>query len=676
MNAVPEEAGRAKPGPLTRGIEGIQTADRIWVGDGAMATLLHQRGVPIRTCYEELSVSMPEWVKSAHQSYLAAGVDFVQTNTFGAHRSGLSRYHLETEVVAINRAAAHVARTAVEEAYQAAVSSGQGVDRARRGPARVFGTVGSIVGARAAGMVQLDRELRRDLQAEYEEQVGALLASGVDGIVLETFADAGEMVFAIEVVRALTSLPVLANLSPETIGVTRDGVELASAFSWMRDAGADIVGLNCRLGPAGILRSYEGLDLDDGAPYAASPNAGLLHLEDDDYAYTGSADYFADTGVRLAKRGVRWIGGCCGTTPLHIRKLVERLPAVLPLPAAPKKAQHERIYIQSTQPAASGAALLGDADLTAPTLVDTVAVRTTVIVELDPPRTLQTKRFLDGAQALSAAGADFVTMADNSLGNVRVSNMALAALLKQQGIEPLVHVTCRDRNLVGQQSHLMGLDVLGVRHILLVTGDPTRFGDLPGATSVYDVSSTELTRMVKRLNTGVAFSGASMRHPSKFVVGTSFNPHVANFDRALDRLRRKVDAGADYVMTQPVFDTRTADRIAEATHNLGVPLFLGVMPLVSHRNAQFLHNEVPGIVIPDEIRSIMATTPEDQAADAGLRVAQTLLDEVGQRFRGIYLITPFLRYDLTAHLTAYVKRGAPFYGDACTAGVSANPDLF
>jgi homocysteine S-methyltransferase len=296
----------------------------------------------------------------------------------------------------------------------------------------------------------------------------------------------------------------------------------------------------------------------------------------------------------------------------------------------------------------------GEAAVPSP-LLAAVARRTTVIVELDPPRTLDVTRFLAGAQALAGAGADLITMADNSLGHVRVSNMALAAILKQMGIEPLVHVTCRDRNLLGQQSHLMGLDVLGVHHILLVTGDPTRFGDLPGATAVYDVSSMELTRMVKRLNAGVAFSGQAMRHPAKFVVGTSFNPHVVQFDKALARLRRKVEAGADFVMTQPVFDEGMLERIALATEDLGVPVFIGIMPLVSHRNAQFLHNEVPGIQIPAPVLARMEMAPAESAAEEGLAVAMELVDTAAQYFRGLYFITPFLRYDLTARLTSYAR---------------------
>lgn len=619
-----------------------------WIGDGAMATLLHQWGVPIRTCYEALSVSMPEWVGNVHKAYLKAGANFIQTNTFGAHRSGLARYHIESEVEAINHAAVQVARHAIEETADKLMQASKSVFL--RQPL-VFGTIGSIGGARAAGFGALDPEVRTELRAEYEEQASALLAAGVDGIVLETFAEAQEMVYALETVRALTDVPILANLSPEIVGVTVDGVPVAEAFEAMRGAGATVVGLNCRLGPSGILRTYEQMTLKPDVAYAAVPNAGILQREEDEFRYTGSAEYFANIGVRLLARGVRWIGGCCGTTPTHIEQLAlciaqvktSEATSVAP-PATPKPTLQVSSHSRSEAPPSP-----------ALTIVEQAATKTTIIVELDPPRTLQTKRFLTGARALHKVGADFITMADNSLGHVRVSNMALAALLKQEGIEPLVHVTCRDRNLLGQQSHLMGLDVLGIRHVLLVTGDPTRFGDLPGATSVYDVSSTELARLVKRLNAGVAFSGEPMRQPSQFVVGTSFNPYVANFDRAIDRLKRKVEAGADYVMTQPIFAPQMVEHLARATEYLGVPVFIGVMPLVSHRNAQFLHNEVPGISIPDDILLQMERAPEDTAVQTGIEVAERILDVATDCFNGIYLITPFLRYELTARLTAYVR---------------------
>ncbi|MCL6548943.1 MAG: bifunctional homocysteine S-methyltransferase/methylenetetrahydrofolate reductase [Alicyclobacillus sp.] len=664
------------------------------LGDGAMATLLHQHGVPVRACSEALCLTRPSLVADVHRAYVHAGAGLLQTHTFSAHRPGLARYGLESEVASVNRAAVEVARAA------------------GGGHVFVFGTVGSIAGLGGGGFPD-DAATRRQYTHDFGEQVEALLASGVDGILLETFAELTELLAALRVVRSLTDLPVIAHLSPSSPGVTRDGVAIADAFNHLLEHGADVVGLNCGLGPSGILRSYEGLHLDPGVAYGAVPNAGLLHMVDGDYSFTGSADYFADVACALRSLGVRFIGGCCGTTPEHIRRAAAKLAAVAVDPAhgapgrgtvaasstpgltgasavsgpvtgpgtlgMPAASEAARVAGTPGVPAAAGVsrasggslAMGPSADVDAPagtsgeggaredTLVDLVRRRVTVMVELDPPKTLDCAKFLEGAAALRRAGADFVTMADNSLASARVSNLALASLLKRMGIEPLVHVTCRDRNLIGQQSHLMGLHVLGVRHILLVTGDPSRFGDLPGATSVYDVSSTELTRMVKRLNAGLGFSGQTLRQPARFVVGTSFNPNVANFDKAVDRLRRKVEAGADFVMTQPLFDKGMLERIARAAEGLGVPVFAGVMPLVSGRNALFLHHEVPGIRIPDEVLRRMCEAPDPETAlREGMAIARETVEAAMDHFNGIYLVTPFLRYELTVALTEHVREVA------------------
>ena len=612
----------------------------IVVSDGAMATLLHMSGVSVRSCSEELNISTPEHIEAIHQAYVAAGANVIQTNTFAANRSSLERYGLGDRVRDINTAGASLAL------------------RAADGKAAVYGTIGAIAGIRMYG-AQLDPDDRAALRAQFVEQAEALLELPIHGLLLETFPDLEEMLVALDTVRKMTELPIVANLSPEEVGVTRDGCPLHDAFSRMRSAGATVVGLNCRLSPNGILRSYEKVRPEPTALYAAVPNAGLLHRTDDDYSYTGNATYFADVMEQLLDIGVRWIGGCCGTTPAYIRTVVERIRR--------SDAQERTRVVEAVRPAnltnrpraevsvaTPPAPVLSDR---APTLVDQVRRQTTVIVELDPPKTLDCSRYLEAAEGLRQAGANFVTLADNSLGSIRVSNMALGSLLKQRGIDPLVHVACRDRNLIGQQSHLMGLSVLGLHHVLLVTGDPSKFGDLPGATSVYDVSSIELTKMVRRLNEGVGFSGQPLRRPAEFVIGTSFNPHIRNFDKALERLRRKVDAGADYIMTQPVFDERLMERIANAGESIGIPIFLGVMPLTSARNALFLHNEVPGIEIPEQILHAMHHAPPEDGPKAGLEIASRLTEKVLSYFRGIYFITPFLRHDLVIPLIRQASAG-------------------
>ncbi|QQE81258.1 bifunctional homocysteine S-methyltransferase/methylenetetrahydrofolate reductase [Alicyclobacillus sp. SO9] len=604
------------------------------VGDGAMATLLHQMGVPVRTCYEELCISKPWLVEQVHREYVSAGANIIQTNTFSGHAAGLDRYQLADRVQDINRAAVDIAR------------------KAATGDVRVFGTIGSIVGL-TPGLMTWDAESKAKLGGAFSEQMQALLLEQPDGLLLETFADLNELLLAVTTARELTNLPIIANLSPEVVGVTRDGVHLVEAFPKLIEAGADVVGLNCRLGPEGIARSYAELSLNETVGYAAYPNAGMLQREGNEVSYTANPDYFSNFAHDMYQLGVGLVGGCCGTTPQHIRAIAAVRDGTVPrstsgIAGKPRPIMHREV--EGRHEAARPESLPNTSSL-----VKTTGGGTTVIVELDPPRTLNTDKFLTGAKALTAAGADFITLADNSLGHVRVSNMALASQLKQLGMNPLVHIACRDRNLIGQQSHLMGLHVLGIHQILLVTGDPSRFGDLPGASSVYDTSSMELTAMVKRLNEGIAFSGQHLKHASKFEVGTSFNPHVKNVDRAYERLQKKVAAGADYVLTQPIFDARRFEEIARRTKDLGVPVFVGIMPLVSSRNAYFLHNEVPGIDVSDEILHQMGEVDSEAGEKVGLRIAKHLIDEALKHFSSIYLITPFLRYHLTVELVEYIR---------------------
>lgn len=633
----------------------------IIVSDGATATRLLATGVPIGTCVEALNLTSPEQIQNVHASYVAAGANLIQTNTFAANGIGLARFGLEHQLESINRSGVAIARAAAGT------------------KAAVYGTIGSIAGIRPFGVAS-DASADLDiLRHHFKTQAKALLSAGVDGLLLETFPDLNEMLLALEVVSQMVASgqPIIANLSPEEVGVTRDGVPLEQAFTEMRKHGATVVGLNCKLGPNGILRSYEKLEgnltLDSHDLYAAMPNAGLLHRVEEHLAYTGDADYFASVIEQLVRLGVRVVGGCCGTTPEYIKAVVKRLTAaeVVNTPTGIS-------FDSSTLDTVSDTVVMTDnirdfapqrvldipktaiisvslTERDKPNLIDMVKTRTTVIVELDPPKTLDCTKYMVGAKALHAAGADFITLADNSLGSVRVSNLALATLLKMEGIEPLLHVACRDRNLIGQQSHLMGFHILDMHHILLVTGDPSKFGDLPGATSVFDVSSIDLTRMVVRLNEGIGFSGQPLKKPSQFVIGTSFNPHVRNFDKAVERLRRKIEAGATYVMTQPVYDEYLMERLAKATQDMNVPIFLGIMPLTSARNANFLHHEVPGINVPEDILQRMQNAPSDAGHLMGQEISFELVDAAIQYFQGLYLITPFLRYELTTDLTRYIK---------------------
>ena len=644
-----------------------------------MATELYRLGVPVGVCYEELNVTGEDVVTSVHRSYRAAGALLIESNTFGASRAGLARYGLEDQVARINRAGVRLARAAAgEEAY-------------------VAGTVGSVRGMRPTFGVT------DELVGIYAGQIAELLMEGPDCLLFETFYDLEELRAAVQAARGMTDIPVIAQLALVDLAVTRDGALLGDAFTRLIGDGATVVGLNCRMGPADMERALARAALEPSMLLSALPNAGLLSVTDGHYAYAAQPEYFGRAARVFRDLGVRIVGGCCGTTPDHIREMANAVQGLAPLlPEAAAGARAAALEVKGGAPAAvskpsevvskpsevvsrpsevvsrpsaavAGVPTAAVAPFAQPAYVHEKARgERTVIVELDPPKELESAEFLAGARALRDAGADAVTMADNSLAIMRMSNMALGALMKQSGVEPLLHIACRDRNLIGQQSHLLGLHALGIHQVLVVTGDPSRFGDFPGASSVYDLTSFDMIRMVKQLNEGLAFSGRVLADRARFAVGAAFNPHVRHLDKAVARLERKVLAGADFIMTQPIFDPAMFAVLDDATRHIPAPVFVGVMPLLSSRNAEFLHNEVPGIRLTDEARARMAQFKGARAREEGVALARELVAAAAERFNGIYLITPMMRYEMTVELTEYA-RGFPARGSD-TGGRPAQKD--
>ncbi|BFT73179.1 bifunctional homocysteine S-methyltransferase/methylenetetrahydrofolate reductase [Paenibacillus sp. P36] len=596
----------------------------ILTGDGAMGTYLYQMGFPVGISYEELNLLRPETVAEVHRRYFEAGARLIETNTFLANREKLSKYGLEGDVEAINRAGVELARKVVgKDAY-------------------VVGAIGSI----RAGKRKNVRTA--DVEESLREQISILLDSPVDGLMLETFYDLEELQLALRIIRSMSDLPVICQFANEGTGSTQDGVPLQEAFLRLRDEGADVIGFNCRVGPNGILRSMEKLTPLAGVPFSAFPNAGLPDYVDGQYTYAATPQYFAESALRFADLGARIIGGCCGTTPEHIAAVAKALQDYVP--AEPGTAVSARA-VRVLEPApAKPAPPAGK-----PSLLEIVKQRKTVIVELDPPRDLDIDKFMQGSRALQDAHVDAITMADNSLAVTRMSNLALGHLVQDKlGARPLIHIACRDRNMIGTQSHLMGLHALGIDHVLAVTGDPAKFGDLPGSSSVYDLTSFEIIRMIKQLNEGIAFSGKPLKQKANFVVGAAFNPNVKHLDKAVQRLERKIEAGADYIMTQPVYDAGLIEQIYEATKHLHIPVFIGIAPLASGGNAEYLHNEVPGIRLSDEVRARMSGLKGPEGRAMGVEIAKELLDAAMPYFNGIYLMTPFLAYEMCVDLTKYV----------------------
>ncbi|KKB37112.1 bifunctional homocysteine S-methyltransferase/methylenetetrahydrofolate reductase [Bacillus thermotolerans] len=592
----------------------------VLIADGAIGTLLYSYGVDF--CYEELNTTNPELIEKIHREYIHAGADIIQTNTYGANAVKLARYGMEGRVQELNKAAVQIAKRAASPEKRF-----------------VLGTIGGIRG------IQKSSIPLSEIEAAVREQAEALLSEKPDGLLLETYYDLEELEKVLAVIRPMTELPIIAQVSMHEPGVLQNGLPLNEALKQLESLGADIVGVNCRLGPYHTIQAFEEVKLPENAFLSAYPNASLLDVQDGRIVYESEADYFGRAAVQLREEGVRLIGGCCGTTPKHIRAAKKALSGLAPVREKEVK-KKKPVIIQEAAPSP-----------VAP-LYEQVKKDRTIIVELDTPKHLDTAAYIKGAKALQDTGIAAVTMADNSLASPRVSNLAMGSLLKSEhNVRSLIHITCRDRNLIGLQSHLMGLHTLGLHEVLAITGDPTKVGDFPGAASVYDVSSMELIQLIKQMNEGISFSGKPLKQKTNFSVAAAFNPNVRVIDRAVKRLEKKIEFGADYFITQPVFTKEKIVEVYEATKHLPTPIFLGIMPLTSSKNAEFLHHEVPGIKLSDETLARMKTHENDKeaAAQEGLKIAKELIDTAAGLFNGIYLITPFLRYEMSIELIRYIE---------------------
>ncbi len=597
--------------------------DSVVCGDGAMGTELIAAGAPIDTCLEELNLSNPDLVFRVHRSYAEAGARLLETNTFGANAGRLSKYGLEGKVVELNRAAVGLARKAI---------GGRSIYLA--------GSVGPL--GLPNDVVETEKI---DRSAVFQEQLQALLEAGVDVIFFETFVDLEELETGLRALHGLDPVvPVICSMACSEEGRLPSSLSIGQAFRELVKQHADIVGVNCVTGPHALIKILKRIP----AEYIVSafPNAGYPRYQDGRFVYNAAPEYFGTVAKEFVQQGARLIGGCCGVGPAHIAAMVRAIDGLKPVRAKP-------VIDWREEPAP-----VLDRPMQETSILDLMARGQTVVVtELDPPKTLDLEKYLTGAQRLIDAGSDAITLADNSLAILRVSNLAVGAILKQKyNIMPLLHVSCRDRNLIGLQSELMGMAALGIRHVLPLTGDPAKFGDHPGASSVYDVNSIQLIEIIAGLNKGHNFTGKAIRFRPNFVIGCTFNPNAKNLDAQVERLRRKVAAGAQYAMTQPVFDRHLVEQMYERTRDLGIPILTGVWPLLNGRQTEFLHHEVPGIIIPESVRTRMAGREGATAKEYGMKIAKEIVEAVLEYFPGIYLITPFLAYDTTAELAQFVRK--------------------
>lgn len=591
----------------------------VLVADGAMGTILYSEGLD--TCPESYNLTHPEKVERIHKSYVDAGANVIQTNTYGANFEKLKPFGLEHKVKAIHEAAVAIAKRAANE------------------DTFILGTVGGFRGVQQ-GELSLSA-----IQYHTEIQIDTLVSSGVDGLLFETYYDLKELLGAVTLARKKYDIPIIAQLTASNTNYLIDGTLINEALSQVIEAGANIVGLNCHHGPHHMKNTFSHIEIPDHAYLSCYPNASLLDIDHNHFKYSENAEYFGNIAEQLIEEGVRLIGGCCGTTPEHIRKIKDAVTGLKPITDKKVIPIHKKRERTKKEPHSLN-------------LAERAKKQPTIIVELDTPKHLDTKRFFENVKALDDAKIDAVTLADNSLATVRVSNIAAASLIKQRfDIEPLVHITCRDRNLIGLQSHLLGLSLLGINEILAITGDPSKIGHLPGATNVYDVNSKGLTELALKFNEGINTDGDALKAETNFNIAGGFDPHVRNINAAVRKMETKIESGMHYFITQPVFTKEKIIEIYEATKHLDVPIFIGVMPITSYKNAQFLHNEVPGIKMSDDVLAQFKAVAGDREATYQLSVSlcKSLIDTVHQYFNGLYLITPFERVDYSLELAAYSK---------------------
>lgn len=618
--------------------------------DGAMGTMLYARGVPLDDCFDTLNLDRAELVQDIHLAYINAGADIIESNTFGANRFKLEAFGREDQVRAVNLRGVNAAREAV-----------------RLSGREVF--IAGAVGPTGRTLAPLGITPAADVRAAFREQIGALLERGVDLLIFETFPALNELEEALAGAReAGADVPLVVQFTFAEDGRTPVGHSPADAVNRLLDRGIAVIGANCSTGPRDVLlaaktmlAALEAAGASSPRYVAGQPNAGYPQHANGRVLYPSSPEYFAGFARDLAAAGGRLVGGCCGTTPEHtraMRKALDRLQGGVETSASPTRTTGVRLEVvtseqrqRAMQPPDGPTELAGK-----------LGKKFVVSVELDPPRSLNPEKLLKGARMLKDLGVDAINVADSPMARVRMSALTICYLIQHTvGVETIIHFTTRDRNLMGLQSDLMGAHAAGVRNILALTGDPPNLGNYPDATAVYDVDSIGLIRILGQLNAGTDSSGNPLGKQASFSIACAADPTRPDLAEETDRLRRKLDAGANFIMSQIIYDVGLWKRFValyQQRHGaLDVPVLLGILPLQSHKQAEFLHNEVPGIVLPDAVRERMRLAGPAGRRE-GVLMARELLLEARELAQGAYIMPSFDRYELAAEVLEVLREPA------------------
>jgi methionine synthase I (cobalamin-dependent)/5,10-methylenetetrahydrofolate reductase len=602
------------------------------LADGAMGTMLHARGVGFDKCFDELNLTNPSAVAEIHRAYIEAGAQLIITNTFGANRFKLSKHGLQDDVIELNKAGVDLAKRIVSASFKDVL---------------VAGDVGPL-GVRIAPFGRVQPEAAREA---FAEQIEALCEAGADLIVIETMTDLYEIKEAIKAAREVCDLPVVASVTFTRDDRTLLGDNPMLVARTLNEAGADVIGVNCSGGPAQLLRILKQMKqaVPDGK-FWVKPNAGWPEQVSGRIMYPADADYFGDYALSFRDAGARIVGGCCGTTPQHIATMRKALDTNPPIDQSQIEVlpQEELTETAREQPTKFAQKLTGGGFA--------------IAVEMDPPRGLSTHKLLAGASLLADAGADVINVADSPMARMRMSAWAVCDVVQRQvGVESTLHFPTRGRNLLRVQGDLLAAHALGIRNVFVVMGDPTSIGDYPEAMDNYDLVPSGLIKLIKQgFNEGLDHSGTSIGQPTNFFVGAALNLCPPDLDNEIKNLHRKIKAGADFFLTQPVYNPNDGPKLIEAYEakhgKLDKPILAGLLPLVNVRHANFLHNEVPGIVIPNEIRErIEAAGDAERGVAAGVEIAVELVNQIKGWAGGAYIMPQFHKYDMVAEIIEAIK---------------------
>jgi homocysteine S-methyltransferase len=607
-------------------------ANRPVLADGAMGTVLYSRGIFINRCYDDLNLTDPGLILSIHEEYLQSGAEILETNTFGANRFRLTRHGLAGKVAEINTAGVRLARQAVEH-----------LKDKQAGEAWVAGSVGPLgVRLEPLGKTSLD-----EAREAFAEQIAALAGAGVDMLIIETMPALNEAHEALTAAREMApDLPVLAMVTVDDESNCLDGSSPEQAAAKLTEWGANAVGVNCSTGPATVLSAIECMRKATTLPLAAMPNAGMPRAVEGRNIYLCSPEYMASFARKAIAAGAQFVGGCCGTTPNHIRAMRSAMRAI-----------DAQARVESTGPALEISTETPPAPLRERSRIGALVEQGTFItlVEIVPPKGINCVKEIEGARLLAGLGVHAINVPDSPRASARMSAQSLCIQIQQHtGIETVLHYTCRDRNILSIQSDLLGASSIGLKNILCLTGDPPKLGNYPDATAVFDVDAIGLVNIVRRLNHGLDIGANSIGASTNLTIAVAANPGVPDIENELRRFKYKVEAGAEYAITQPVFDLRLLEIFLERIKEFRIPVIAGIWPLTSLRNAEFMKNDLR-VSMPEEIMLRMAqTTSPDAAKREGVLIAQEMLEAVRPFVQGVQVSAPFGRYTLAAEVIASV----------------------